>query len=224
MKIKGDTIKKDKPLSSGRLYTVNGSRTITFEEKETDDVVNINFEIKDKQYGIYGNEFKPSFVNDNGGKKADILAFVIDEDEKCFSSWVFDVKKSVGGEDVIFHLVEQLLESIKHKNAVATYLEGFKETQHIGYITRELQCDRIQETIDKKTSYLEKKRADAECVQNLIGTRAKLYLLKEEKKLAVIRAFQNNRITNGNKVYEIESYISKEKNGKFVCDLNVACS
>lgn len=224
MKIKGDTIKDNRALLSGRLYRVNTCRTIVFEEKDTKDVVNINYEIKADQYGIYGNEYKPPFVEDNGGKKADILVLVIDEKNKCFSSWVVDVKKTIGGEDVIYHLIEQLIESVKHKKAIATYLEGFDEEQHIGYITRDLQRDRISETISQKSSYLKKERANIECMPVLIGIEARLRLLKEEAKLKMIIAFQNDRIEIGKNVFRIESYISEEQNDKFVYNLDVACS
>lgn len=46
-----------------------------------------------KQYGIYSSEFKPSFIEDNGVKKADILIFIVDEENKHLRSWVIDVKK-----------------------------------------------------------------------------------------------------------------------------------
>lgn len=223
MKIKGDTIKENKELLSGRLYRVDTSRTIIFEEKSTNDVVNIDFCINDNQYGIYGNEYKPSFVDDSGGKKADILVLVIDENEKRFSSWVVDVKKTIGGEDVICHLIEQLTESVKHKRAITTYLEEFEEEQHIGYITRSLQRDRIQETISKKSSYLEKEKANIEYMPVLIGTAARLRLLKEEVKLKMMVAFQNDCIEIGKNVYKIESYISEKQDNKFVYNLNVAC-
>lgn len=223
MKIKGDTIKENKKLLSGRLYRVDTCRTIVFEEKDTNDIVNINFAINGNQYGIYGNEYKPPFVDDNGGKKADILVLVIDEDGKRFSSWVVDVKKTIGGEDVICHLIEQLMESVKHKKAIATYLEEFDEEQHIGYITRDLQKDRIQETISKKNSYLEKEKANIACMPVLIGTAARLRLLKEEAKLKIIVAFQNDYIEIGKNIYKIESYISEEQDNKFVYNLDVAC-
>ena len=58
MKIKGDTVKEGKNLSSGRLYRINSCRKIVFEETKTNDLVNINFSIQDNQYGIYGNEYK----------------------------------------------------------------------------------------------------------------------------------------------------------------------
>ena len=223
MKIKGDKVKDNKALLSGRLYRINESRTIVFEEKETKDEVRIIFCIGDGQYGIYGNEYKPLFVDDRGGKKADILVLVIDERRKCFSSWIFDVKKTVGGEDVICHLVEQLIETVKHKRAIATYLEEYVEEQHIGYITRELQRDRIQEAIAGKSSYLVREKANIERMPVLIGMEARLALLKEEAKVKVLSAFQNDCIEIGNNVFKIENYISEEQNGKYVCNLEVAC-
>ena len=69
MKIKGDKVKDNKPLLSGRLYRLDESRTVIFEERETGDVVNIIFTIGNHQYGIYGNEYKPPFIDDKGGKK-----------------------------------------------------------------------------------------------------------------------------------------------------------
>ncbi|MCH5344849.1 MAG: hypothetical protein J1E64_12500 [Acetatifactor sp.] len=225
MKIKGNKIIEGKELQSGQLYRVETCRTIIFDEKETNDVVNINFCLQGNQYGIYGNEYKPPFVDDNGGKKADILILVIDDNDKCFSSWIFDVKKTVGGEDVICHLVEQLIESVKHKSAIATYLEGYKEEQHIGYITRDLQRDRIQETISKKSSYLEKEKANIKCMPLLIGTEARLKLLKEDAKLKTIIAFQNDYIEIGKTAHKIEHYfLIEQADNKFVCNLDVACS
>lgn len=223
MKIKGDKVKDNKPLLSGRLYRLDESRTVIFEEGETGDVVNIIFTIGNHQYGIYGNEYKPPFIDDKGGKKADILVLVVDDKRRSFCSWVLDVKKSVGGEDIICHLVEQLIQSVKHKRAITTYLEEYEEEQHIGYITRDLQRDRIQETICKKREYLDKEKANIKGMPALIGMEAHLSLLKEEAKLRLISAFQNDCIETGGRTYKIEGYISREQNGKFVYDLEAAC-
>lgn len=224
MRIKGDNIKENGKLIAGRLYKIWANRTIQFEEEETADIVNINFSIAENQYGIYGNEYKPPFIEDNGGKKADILAFVIDEGKEKFSSWVLDVKKAVGGEDVIYHLIEQLTESLKHKKSITTYLDDFVEEQHVGYITRDLQRDRIQETISKKSTYLSKEQENLECMPTLIKTQAQRKLLKEQVKLGLLCDFQNNCMKMGKDIIPLESYISQEKDGKFVYELNVASS
>ena len=198
MKIKGDTVKDNKRLLSGRLYRIDISRTIVFEEKDTDDVVHINFQINDGQYGIYGNEYKPSFVEDHGSKRADILALVIDDKHRRYSSWVFDVKKTIGGEDD-------------------------EEEAHIGYITRCLQRDRIQETILRKRSYLEKEKENAKRMPKLIGMDVRRRLLREEARLKVLTAFQNDRMEIGKDIVEIEKHISEESDGRFLYYLNAVC-
>lgn len=102
-------------------------------------------------------------------------------------------------------------------------LEDFEEDQHIGYITRDLQRDRIQETICKKGAYLAKEKANIEQMPVLIGMEARRRLLKEEAKLKLLIAFQDDCIEMGKSVYKVEKYISEEQNDKFVYDLNVAC-
>ena len=224
MKLKGETLREDKAAEPGRLYKIGACRTIVLEESDTDDIVYIHFDIRDGQYGMYGNEYKPPFAADQGRKKADILALVVDERRNHFCSWVLDVKKAIGGEDVICHLVGQLAESVRHKRAIATYLEDFTEEQHIGYITRDLQRGRIQESIRKKRAYLEKEKANIRQMPVLIGMEARRSLLKEEAKLKILEAFWRNQIEIGKDTFEIEGHISKEQEGKFVCDLKVACS
>lgn len=151
------------------------------------------------------------------------MILVIDENKNRFHSWILDVKKTVGGEDVIYHLVEQLAESLKHKKAIATYLEDFEEEQHIGYVTRELQRDRIQETISKKSAYIQNEKSKIAHMPVLIGAEARLKLLKEEAKLKIIVAFQKDYIEIGKSVYKLESHISVEQNGKYVYHLEAAC-
>ncbi len=224
MKIKGHIIRENKALLSGRLYEVTCSRTIVFAEKSTNDIVPIHFCIKDHQYGIYGNEFKPDFVEDQGGKKADILALVIDETEKRFGSWVIDVKQTVGGEDVIYHLVEQLTASVQHKKSITTYLEGYEEKQHIGYVTGNLERDRIAQTISKKTARLTDEKQKLKRMPLLIAEKKRIKLLKEEAGLKVIQEFQDNCIRMGEEVLHIETYLSLEQDGKNVYELTVSCS
>lgn len=223
MKIKGKTIKEGKKLISGCLYKVRKSRKIVFEEEDTKDIVILNFCLHHEQYGIYGNEYKPPFVEDDGGKKADILALVIDEPMEKFSSWIFDVKKTVGGEDVIEHLVKQLIESVKHKNSIETYLEEYQEEEHIGYIARNLQKERIQETVLKKRKYLEEEKEKIGNLPVLVGTAANLKLLKEEAKLKILEDFLKDSIKIGRKEYKLEYYASIEKDNSFLCELDIMC-
>ncbi len=221
MKIKGNWIKEGKPLERGKLYTVRRNRKIVFEEKETADRVNIAFSLGEGQYGIYGNEFKPDFVNDEGTKRADILVLVIDENKKKFGSWVFDVKQTVGGEDVIYHLIGQLKESVIHKNSITLHLQGYSEEQHIGYITRDLQKERIAMTIQKKKSYIEEEESKIQSLPLLIGMAAGTKLLKEKAKLKMLKQFADEKIEIEANVYPLECCLYEKDADCF--DLKVCC-
>lgn len=221
MKIKGNRIKEGKPLERGKLYTVRRNREIIFEEKETIDRVNIDFSLEEGQYGIYGNEFKPDFVNDEGTKKADILVLVIDENKKKFGSWVFDVKQTVGGEDVIYHLIGQLRESVIHKNSITLHLQGYSEEQHIGYITRDLQKERIAMTIQKKESYIEEEEFKIKSLPLLIGMAAGTKLLKEKSKLKTLKQFADEKIEIESCIYPLECCLYEKDADCF--DLKVCC-
>ena len=154
MKFKCKYLKPDELIKTGTLYQIPKSRKITIDEDKTKDRVIISYIVQDKQYGIIGNEYKPPFIDNNGAKKVDILILVIDESNKKFSSWILDIKQSVGGEDVIFHLLEQLQDSVKHKNSLAVYMDDFEEDQHLGFVTRDLQIERIKETKTPNDEYV----------------------------------------------------------------------
>ena len=147
MKFKCKYLKPDELIKTGTLYQIPKSRKITIDEDKTKDRVIISYVVQDEQYGIIGSEYKPPFIDNNGAKKVDILILVIDENNKRFSSWILDIKQSVGGEDVIFHLLEQLQDSVKHKNSLAVYMDDFEEDQHLGFVTRDLQIERIKEKV-----------------------------------------------------------------------------
>ena len=158
-------------------------------------------------------------------KKVDILILVIDESNKKFSSWILDIKQSVGGEDVIFHLLEQLQDSVKHKNSLAVYMDDFEEDQHLGFVTRDLQIERIKESVEKKGKKLndiEKSTLQmSPIIRNKMAMTESTNLKKEIETLSL---FLDKKIIIKNKAYPIESYISKKQGEYFVCNLQVQCN
>ena len=223
MKFKCKYLKPDELIKTGTLYQIPKSRKITIDEDKTKDRVIISYIVQDKQYGIIGNEYKPPFIN-NGAKKVDILILVIDERNKKFSSWILDIKQSVGGEDVIFHLLEQLQDSVKHKNSLAVYMDDFEEDQHLGFVTRDLQIERIKESIEKK----EKKLNDIEksTLQMSPIIRNKMAMTEStnlKKEIEILSLFLDKKMIISNQIYCIESYISKKQGEYFVCNLQVQC-
>lgn len=225
MKFKCKYLKPEELIKTGTLYQIPKSRKITIDEDKTKDRVVISYLVQDEQYGIIGSEYKPPFIDNNGAKKVDILILVIDENNKKFSSWILDIKQSVGGEDVIFHLLEQLQDSVKHKNSLAVYMDDFEEDQHLGFVTRDLQIERIKESIEKKEKNLndiEKSTLQmSPIIRNKMAMTESTNLKKE---IEILSLFLNKKIIIKNKTYPIESYISKKQGEYFVCNLQVQCN
>lgn len=72
---------------------------------------------------------------------------------------------------------------------------------------------------------MEKEKVNIKRMPLLIGTEARLKLLKEDAKLKTIIAFQNDCIEIGKTEHKIEHYfLTEQADNKFVCNLDVACS
>lgn len=225
MKFKCKYLKSDKLTEAGTLYKILKSREISIDEEKTKDRVIVKYIINDGQYGICGSEYKPPFIDDEGAKKVDILILVIDENNKKFSSWILDIKQSVGGEDVIFHLLEQLQDSVKHKNALAVYMDDFTEEQHLGFVTRNLQLERIKETIEKKEKELNDIEKSIIQMSPIIRNKmAAAPSTKLKKEIETLLLFLDKKMKIKDQIYPIESYISEKQGEYFVYNLQVQCS
>lgn len=223
MKFKCKYLESDKLTKTGTLYKILKSREIIIDEEKTKDRVIVKYIVQDGQYGICCSEYKPSFVDNEGAKKVDVLILVIDENNKKFSSWILDIKQSVGGEDVIFHLLEQLQDSLKHKNAFAVYMDDFREKQHLGFITRDLQIKRIKESVEKRKKELNDIRESSIQVDPIIRNRMMVSSIKLEKEIETLSMFLDKKMKIKEQIYPIESYISEKREEYFVYNLQVQC-
>lgn len=224
MKFKCKYLKSDKLTETGTLYQILKSREIIIDEEKTKDRVIVRYIVCDGQYGICGSEYKPSFIDGEGAKKVDILILVIDENNKKFSSWLLDIKQSVGGEDVIFHLLEQLQDSVKHKEALAVYMDDFIEEQHLGFVTRDLQIERIKETVEKKERKLKEiEKSIIEMSPIIRNKMAATSNTKLRKEIETLSMFLDKKMKIRNQIYPIESYISEKQGEYFVYNLQVQC-
>jgi len=128
------------------LNEILDNKKVTFSEKETGDIVYIDFSIKENQYAMYAEEYISDTITVSGHKKADITAFILDEEAESGKYYLADVKSDVGGKDVIFHLCEQWQDGLKYLNhTVICYLsEHFNIEEHLMVITRNFDIERIK--------------------------------------------------------------------------------
>lgn len=153
MKIKGTKIRNINELNRNTLYTVPSSTIIPFEELQKDgtkDLVQLHYNISENETGFYGSEYRPGFLAKSDCKAVDILGMVVNDEQKKVTSYLYDVKRTVGGDDVIFHFVEQIQDSLLHKQAMIQYLDGYQEKEHLGVITAMLDELRIESSINEK--------------------------------------------------------------------------
>ena len=152
-KIKGRAWRNTSPVK-GSLNEVVRDMTICFCEKQKDgtqDVVNLIFRLQGEQYGEYAEEFLPDTVMKNGHNVIDITALLMDEKNDKGIWYLLDVKKDVGGEDVIFHLMEQWKYSYQYlRNSVLNYVSSITFSDNLGVITRNFDEQRIRKAIASK--------------------------------------------------------------------------
>ena len=223
MKFKCRYLESDKLTKTGTLYKILQSREIIIDEERTKDRVIVEYIVQNGQYGICCSEYKPPFIDDKGAKKVDILVLVIDEENKKFSSWILDMKQSVGGEDVIFHLLEQLQDSLKHKNVLAVYMDDFREEQHLGFVTRDLQIERIEESVKKREKELNDIKKSTLQIFPIIRNKGMIESIKLKKEIETLSMFLDKKMKIKDQIYPIESYISEKQGEYFVYNLQVQC-
>lgn len=205
------------------LYVIRHSRLVQFVEPQNgadEDFVNVKFTLEEGQYGVFAHEYRPGFLN--AAKKVDIFLLAIDENRKICSSWILDVKVSVGGEDVIWHLMEQWEASYRHKGIFLNYLNGFKECETIGVITRDYQAERIQKMVETmEIEIASMKKALAALPGSSIKMVKERELLAKEIQYQAFDRFQHGLIRISGKDYPIQVYKLEGEKVPYCCNMEV---
>lgn len=224
MLIKGRPI-DEKKIVSNTVYVIYKKREIEYIEPQPNDngdKIIVSFNLQKTQYGVFVKEYRPGFINKDNCKKADILILVVDEYEKEFSSWIFDIKVSIGGEDVIFGLLEQLCDSYKHKNSMTAYFAEFEEKQHLGFITRDYQKERIKRAIQSREEYILNEKEKVQQMSSTTKFSVLRQILQKEQEIKVLKLFLDGYIEINNVLIPLEYYLSKNDGCENVCKFEVA--
>lgn len=221
MKFNGKRIKEDNKYQKHESYKISKTRTINFKEVQQDgsiDRVDINILLKENQEAIFSEEYKPKAIDTC--KKVDIMVFIygitddrdIDKGSEA-TLYLYDVKDTIGGKDVIFHLVEQWKEGIRSALDFTRYAT---ETRYnIGVITRNYDTKRIDEEITK----CEKELSGISSQKNMPAlVLAKNYINKRivvEKELEILKSFRNMIFFEGKEKYTY-NYKLMDKNNYYL--------
>lgn len=231
MLINGKRISDNTNIQANLLYRIDGEFVVKHEEPQQDgskDFIEINYILNEHQYGLYAKEYRPAHISKKGHKAADLLLMAIDESEKVFSVWILDIKVTVGGDEVIFHLIDQWKDSILHKENIAIYLRnsGLIETLHMGYITRELQRERMNNSIRERKKEIENLEEEFKKMPITSVVLSKMRSLDVKKvELDVLEKFYDNKVSIMNHLINIEPYfLTQKQKDDYELKLDVHCS
>ena len=220
-KLNGAKIKDKNNLNTNTLYSVSQSMTLQLEEVHKEDIskdiVYVEFQLEEKEYGVYGHEYRPLFLTEKSCKKLDLLGIVVSDKQKQITSYLFDVKKKVGGEDEIGDFIEQLEDGYLHKQAMMQYFSDYIEIEHIGVITRKFDEGGIKNLIDKKKEEINKMIS----IPMLLRSRIEIEKFKREMELKVLEDFLNKKVMIHGKRYDLEVHILQPKGNDYAINFLV---
>ena len=174
MHIQGRKLKEGKEPQKGVLNEFTDSRIITFTEQEVGDVVDVEYQLTEGDKGYFAEEYRPDTIAKEDAKVIDITACIINEKAGMCYWWLYDLKKDVGGQDVIRHLCEQWQAAYSYlSNSVLNFLIDIpiESIGSIGVITRNFDTGRIQAEFDRLDETIKEMEENAK--QTVLLTRKK---------------------------------------------------
>ena len=231
MHIHGRRLKKGREPIKGVLNEFSDSRVITFTEQEVGDVVDVEYRLNENEKGYFSEEYRADTISKEDAKAVDITAFIINEKEGMCYWWLYDLKKDVGGQDVIWHMCQQWRAAYQYlNNSVLSYLSDISvETRgNIGVVTRNFDVGRIRTEYNEldnaireiemgasRTAVLAKRKASVKLPQ----LRAKRDLLKDilNRKVSFRFAGKDEEFT-----FDVKFFAEREKESyyyRLICSL-----
>ncbi len=129
------------------IHTVQNNENVTFwfheHDKNTDERIFIKTAYSEMNYGFLGHECAKQYVDNS--KAADLMCILV-TDQSAYCR-IYDVKKKIGGEDVITHLIAQWNTSMRYAVSLAEELECSIH-KSIGVFTETYDKDMLKDDID----------------------------------------------------------------------------
>lgn len=219
------TPKENTPYAKNVLYKIEGTRTVSFEERHEDssEQVDLEYCLEGQQYGIFASEYRSPNVLKQGCKTADVLTCVVDESAKVIDSLIFDVKSNISAfsDDLskgnamltaikeVRDFVEQIHDEILHKNSFMLYYkdEGYIERERIGIVTKNFESEKFLAVANQLEGLL--KTEDTQ-VSRLISIKLKNALNPYANEIERIRDFSEKTVKISGQIYELQVFLLKQ--------------
>lgn len=222
MKFKCERYKEK--IVKNTLYEIHHDNVIPFiehHEGEKDDCINVHFILKEGQVGMFAYAYCPGQVKE--AKNVDFFFLLVDAGRKKCASWLLDAKITVGGKDVIIHLIKQWQDAHQHKGTLLAYLEEYTETETIGVIAREYQTERIQRMVERIKGELDaEKSALDEMPNSSIKLNRETKLLSKMEEYKLLEKFRDGYVTIAGKEYPVQIYKIETDKEPYCCNMEVS--
>lgn len=204
------------------LYKITDARVVRFEEKHDNynDIVDVNFALDEQQYGIYGKEYRSPAVCKYGCKTTDVLACVVDEQNKVISTLIFDVKSNISAfSDDLFKdqamltaikevrdFVQQLHDELLHKNSFMLYYrdEGYTEREELGIVTKNFESNKFLEVSEMIVKIIQEEDLE---ISPLLKLKLKKSLMPYLNQVEVLKRFSSKVVEIGGKTYSLKIFL-----------------
>lgn len=196
-KLKKNTLKQ--------INKENNSHIIHIYEENEDENLFIHSQFCDDSFAIIGNEFRLNFMENP--KKVDLSYYSFIEDNKVII-YLYDIKKTFAGIDVIIHLIEQWKSSICDAKYCIDKLESYQISNIcIGVITEENDIER--RNIDLKPILHPDSISSA--IPSFMISQHRADTLDRIAKAKLLSGFDEGKVTICGITYEYDIRIFNEK-------------
>ncbi|OWV18740.1 hypothetical protein B7990_05560 [Fibrobacter sp. UWB4] len=173
-------------------------------EKEAQQTLLLTFETDSTDCGLFGSECCNRY---DCQKAVDFCyMYIVSKDKKAFC-YICDLKKTVGnGVEVIQHLVEQWMSSIRYVKSVCAYYFVNIERIFLSVVSTMYNEDGIKRFIEEYTNA--EQNINQSKVPTFIQNKAKKNIRYIPGMLPVLERFFRREILFENQIYQFEPYVS----------------
>ncbi len=220
----GTPLKNKMAIQEHKLYKITANcPEFELDEKGSKHRVNMVYKFAEAEYGLFGMEYKPEFLYKyvkDIGKAVDIMAVVMNEDQLKVASYLYDIKETFNGSDVISHGLEQIRASLRHEKAlIDPYCGHFKRKRKVGIITGEFKKDRIKKKIQDLESDLKKDNTN---VPAMVVKKVASVNIAQKEELRMLQNVLDNKVEFEDESYHLDIILSdKLSDGTYHCEFIV---
>lgn len=197
-----DICKKNTP---SKITSTEDSYALLFSEPNMGEKVFVEHKININDSVLAGNECKNNY---DCPKSADIMYFYFFSQSDKASSYLFDLKKTVGtGVEVIEHLVDQWINAIRYSWSVLAYYHVKSSSIYLGFITERYDEKALSRIIQSEKNEL-KRQSD---VPSVIGGLQRKRTRSIPKIITILENFFSKKLVYEGKSYNINCFLFNEE-------------